>query len=89
MATPTEVARWMLEALERSDGVLYQDVAVDEIERQFGSKHTYVNDNGNAAVSRSVLSEFRALTSKTVVWERGERLWRWRESNDEPGRAAD
>jgi hypothetical protein len=33
----------------------------------------YENENGNLAINRQVLKEFRKLTEKTVVWERGVR----------------
>jgi hypothetical protein len=71
------------------DGFLYQEDAVYEIEQKFGSAHVYENENGNPAISRKVLNEFRKRTQKNVVWERGERMWRRRESGDAPGRQAD
>ena len=83
--TPSEVAAWMLAEVER-DGVLYQDEAVYEIERRFGEKFTYTNDRGNPAIRQDVLAAFRIVSEDTVVWERGERLWRKREKPDEPGR---
>lgn len=83
--TPEQVAQWMLEELRRVR-YLYQGDAVFEIGRRFGSQFTYINDNGNDAIDRTVLKAFRCLTGDSVVWERGQRLWRMREKYDEKGR---
>jgi uncharacterized protein DUF6953 len=83
--TPEEIAKWMVDALERDD-CLYQDTAVYDIAGRFGDEFTYINQNGNLAIDRRVLAAFRHLTEKTVVWERGERVWRKRHEADESGR---
>ena len=83
--TPEAVAQWMLEELKR-EKYLYQETVVYDIESKFGEEFTYVNKNGNLAIDRCVLREFRKLTENTVVWERGARLWRLREDYDESGR---
>jgi hypothetical protein len=85
MTTPKDVAQWMLEELKR-ETYLYQNMVVYDIEEKFGEEFTYINDNGNPAIDQRVLKEFRKLTEQTVVWERGERLWRLREDYDDPGR---
>jgi hypothetical protein len=82
MATAREVAQWMSQEVEKS-GILEQEVAAFTILKKFGEEFTYTNDNGNIAIARNVLAEFRKLTDKTVVWERGERLWRKRHSFDD------
>lgn len=46
----------------------------------------YFNDNGNVAIGKDVLKEFRQLTEGVAVWIRGGRYWRKRERGDEPGR---
>jgi hypothetical protein len=56
---------------------------------RFGSDCVYENENGNLAIDRKVLSEFRKLTTDDVVWERGERLWRRREDYDPEGQLAE
>ncbi len=88
MATPRQVADWMLEQLKRED-TLYQESAVGDIEDEFGDEFVYENENGNLAISKPVLAEFRKLTGTTVIWSRSERLWRFRERHDEPGRQQD
>ena len=70
----------------KRDGLLYQNDAAYNIEQKFGGNFVYTNDNGNLAISRDVLAVFRKLTEDSVVWERGERLWRKREDYDEKGK---
>ena len=88
MVTPdaAAVARWMLGELETQGGLLYQETVVYDIASEFGDDFVYENENGNLAISQAVLREFRRLTEKTVVWERGTRFWRWREDYDASGK---
>jgi hypothetical protein len=83
--TPIDVAEWMLEELKRVD-YLYQETVVCEISSKFGDEFTYLNDNGNLAISKKVLSAFKKLNDGEVVWERGEKAWRFRQSYDSAGR---
>lgn len=85
MIAAEDVAKWMLSELEK-DQILYQETVVSEIQDKFGDSFVYYNQNGNMAISKEVLSEFRKLTKDRVVWFRGERYWRFREAYDEPGR---
>jgi hypothetical protein len=75
----------MLDELQREGG-LYQDVAVGEILNRFGETFAYYNDNGNPAIAKVVLEEFRNLTNDSVVWSRSTRLWRPRDVADDSGR---
>jgi len=84
-ATPEEIAEWMVTALER-DEFLYQGTVVYEIAQRFGDEFTYINPNGNLAIDRRVLKAFGKLTKDTVIWEKGERVWRKRHEADEEGR---
>jgi hypothetical protein len=83
--TAPQVAAWMAEKL-RLEGEIYQDDIAPEISSCFGGDYTYENELGNLAISKDVLAEFRKLTGDKVIWERGRRLWRFREQGDEPGR---
>jgi len=65
---------------------LYQHEVVFSIETQFGEPFFYINDSGNPAIAKSVLAAFKKLTGDTVIWERGERVWRMREDYDAEGR---
>jgi hypothetical protein len=53
---------------------------------RFGEEFVYENENGNYGIDKKVLKAFRDLTEKSVVWERGSRMWRKREKYDGPGR---
>ena len=68
-------------------GELYQDDVADRIVRDFGSEFIYFNDNGNPAIRKDVLKEFRHITGNNVVWCRGDQYWRFRTESDDPGRA--
>lgn len=83
--TTEQVAQWMVEELQRVK-YLYQQEAVFAIETKFGAKFFYINDAGNPAIDRKVLASFKKLTGNSVVWERGERMWRLREDYDTEGR---
>lgn len=76
-----QIAAFMLERLKR-EKYLYQEIIVCDIENIFGKDYVYVNDNGNLAIHTEILKSFRRQTKGQVVWERGEKLWRFRESFD-------
>lgn len=83
--TDKQVAEWMWETVK--DGTyFYQEVAVYQILDQFGEQFTYTNENGNLAISKKVLAEFKKLSGDKVIWERGSRAWRLRNQYDSPGR---
>jgi hypothetical protein len=81
----SKVADWMLARLKK-ETYLYQSVVVYDIQKKFGNNAVYLNENGNYAIHRKILKAFKDITSDSVVWERGERCWRFRNSSDEPGR---
>jgi hypothetical protein len=85
MPTAKDVAQWMLAEVRKGDW-LHQEVIVHEIESAFGEDFVYVNQNGNQAISKDVLKEFRSVSGQEVVWERGERAWRLRTAGDAPSR---
>jgi hypothetical protein len=85
MPTAQEIAHWMLDELTRG-GELYQETAVSQIALKFGYEFTYDNENGNLAIRRDILAAFRILTENSVVWDRENRLWRKRDSTDDPSR---
>lgn len=68
------------------NGELWQMDAADRIASDFDEGLTYINDNGNPAISKEVLAAFRELSDGAVVWERGSRYWRRREESDPEGR---
>jgi hypothetical protein len=83
--TAKDVAKWMVGELTKHE-MLDQQSTVYYIGEKFGQQFVYANANGNPAIDKKVLKEFRELTDDTVVWERGQRCWRKRQRHDEPGR---
>ena len=90
--TPKEVAQWMLAQVEENDELL-QVQAVADIRRLFGATFVYIGNNGELAIDRRALSQFRKLSGDTVVWvaEHGGAYWEgahWRKrcAADLPGR---
>ena len=83
--SPGDVARWMLNELDRTGSLLQADAAAG-IEREFGPSFIYENENGNPAIDPDVLREFRELTEDDVVWDRWAYKWRHRQPGDAPGR---
>lgn len=88
MATAKDVAQWMVEQLKHSTYLDQEDVA-SKIKTRFGEVFTYDNENGNLAIGKTVLKEFRNLTQDTVVWDRADRCWRKRTRGDAAGRQQD
>ena len=84
MPSATDVARWMADRVEGQAWV-YQGVIVQDIRAEFGDEFVYFNENGNLAIARPVLREFRKLTKDSLVWERGTRAWRPRREGDPEG----
>jgi len=83
--TTKDVAQWMLDEIN-SGNYLYQEQAAYSVSNMFGDNFVYINENGNLAIEKKVLNAFRKLTDGSVVWSRGEKMWRLREESDEPGR---
>ena len=67
------VAEWMLSQFKGR--MLYQEEVVWKIKKEFGEDYYYQNENGNYAIHKKVLAEFRKLTDGKVVWSRGEKAW--------------
>jgi hypothetical protein len=89
VATAEAVAQWMFQELTTKPGLMFQEVIVWHIKQHFGDNFTYLNENGNLAIGRDVLREFRKLTKDSVVWDKRERAWRKRDQHDEPSRQQD
>jgi hypothetical protein len=85
MTTVQDVARWMLQEIERH-GRLYQENAAIDIDKNFGSEFAPISENGNLVIRQDVLREFRKLTESEVVWDKTERMWRKRDRRDTPGK---
>lgn len=81
-ATAKEIAAWMKTQVTDEE-YLYQEHTAYQIEEEFGDKFIYTNDNGNRAIAKAVLIEFRKLTPD-LVWSRSGYYWRKREEDDDP-----
>ena len=68
MATAKEAAEWMASEFH-AKGRLVQSDAVREIKARFGEEVMYKNENGNDAIAKPVLKEFRAL-APDAIWDR-------------------
>ncbi|KJS00964.1 MAG: membrane protein [Desulfobulbaceae bacterium BRH_c16a] len=81
MPTDKEVAEWMVDQFNNQFW-LYQEDTVYKIKNKFGTEFVYQNENGNYAISKKVLKEFKSLTEGKIVWERGQRAWRKLKPNE-------
>ena len=62
------------EILEK--GYVYQEYLVHDIQEKFGDDFVYINENGNLAISKKVLNEFKKLKEQNnIEWDRSERSW--------------
>jgi hypothetical protein len=87
MAGAEQTATWMLSQIQK-DGCIYQDDVVDFLVRADAENLLRENADGNLVLGREVLAAFKKLTESSVVWVRPDRYWRYRVSEDEPGREA-
>lgn len=78
--TVIEVAEFMVEELKKQK-FLYQELIVSKIKQKFGEPFYYTNDNGNLAISKEVLKEFKNLTPD-IKWDQGEKCWRFKTKID-------
>jgi hypothetical protein len=81
------IAEWMLSEIEKH-GCIYQDDVVDSLVKSNAESFLRENSDGNLVVGRDVLNAFLKLTETTVVWVKPDRYWRFRVTEDEPGREA-
>ena len=84
MPSSRDVAEFLVEELNQTDA-LYQGTIARKISNRFGDEFTFINRNGNRAICKYVLSQFKALTPH-AVWDKEQRMWRKRRSSDNPGR---
>lgn len=70
------VANWLLAQIE---GVAprhaYQNQLVARIRKDFGAEWSYQNANGNWAISKEVLKEFKNLKYPNLQWHSGSQAW--------------
>jgi hypothetical protein len=81
------VAVWMLQQID-NESCIYQDEVVDYLVRAKREDLLVENSDGNQVIGKAVLAAFRKLTPESVVWVKPDRYWRYRVTEDEPGRDA-
>jgi hypothetical protein len=81
------IAAWMLSEIERH-GCIYQDDVVDYLVKSKTENFLRENSDGNLVIGRELLDAFKKLTGTNVVWVKPDRYWRFRVTEDEPGREA-
>jgi hypothetical protein len=69
-AIPREVAEFMTSLFDKW-GELEQSWAAVKIHARLGEEFVYLNENGNWAIDRRVLKEFKKLTPDKVWIRRG------------------
>jgi len=78
--TDAIVGKWLYDEITQgSRSRVYQEKAVYEIKNKFGDNFVYYNENGNLAISKTVLKEFNKLKNQLsigkIVWDRSDRAW--------------
>lgn len=81
--SPKDIAEWMLYEIQASKekhphakrGFIYQENIANALRAFYGDQFVYKNQNGNLGISKDVLKEFRIISDKKVVWERGDKSW--------------
>lgn len=75
-----KAANWMYDEV-KSEGVLSQEYAVEKID-EIDERLIYENDNGNPAISKLVLKEFKNLHKGKAVWDGYELAWYWEDGEN-------
>ena len=76
MTSAAEIALWMMNHIrERAPKAVYQSTVVATIRSTYGAEWSYTNDNGNWAIDRKVLAEFKKIKTPDVVWNMGGQYW--------------
>lgn len=71
-----EAAQWMIEEI-KFKGSLRQEDAITHVRTHFGEEHVFVNEQGNASLSKDVKKAFRKLHGGKVAWDRDGFFWAW------------
>jgi hypothetical protein len=74
--TAQHVAEWMVEEI-RFKGNLYQTDAIEYVKTNFGDQFVFINENGNASLSKEVKKAFRKLHGGRIAWDRDSFMWAW------------
>jgi len=75
MATPKDVAVWMMQQVRPDGARLFQPDAIEHILQMFGPNFLSKKPRGNSGISSTVLREFKKLHGGTVGYHRLHRFW--------------
>lgn len=76
-----EIALFMMDKLKK-ESVLYQNEIAFILHEKYSELATYININGNLAINKDILVEFKKISKRMVVWDKSEKCWRIRKSYD-------
>jgi len=65
----------MLNELTINDS-LYQKQILYDIKDKFGEEFVYINENGNYAIEKKVLTAFKKIINSDIKWDNYEKCWR-------------
>lgn len=85
--TKEEIAQWMIDQFKERRTIT-QESMVRLIIRTFGREWSYKNKNGNLAIHKDVLAEFRKLNDGSIVWDRAYRHWQVKKPKNDPAKDA-
>lgn len=74
--TAQGVAEWMVQEIKFT-GTLHQEAAIEYVKTHFGEEFVFVNENGNASLSKEVKKAFRKLHRGQIAWDRDAFMWAW------------
>ncbi|NMO96388.1 DUF6953 family protein [Paenibacillus lemnae] len=74
--TADNVAEWMVKEIQFT-GTLRQEDAIEYVRKHFGEQFVFVNENGNASLSKEVKKAFRKLHNGRIAWDRDGFMWAW------------
>ncbi len=71
----THVVNYIVEEI-KTKGYVYQENLVQDINTKFGEEFTYINLNGNLAIDKKVLKEFKKQKEiHSIEWDKSGRCW--------------
>lgn len=73
--TQNDIAQYMYDKLKNNGDILYQEEIAYDIHSKFGKDFVYENENGNLAIDKKVLKEFKTLRGADYIWDRYEKCW--------------
>jgi hypothetical protein len=79
--TAADAARFLLDLFDRSGGRLGQREAVGRFLEEYGGRFV-TPGRGEFAIDKGVRQRFELLAGLEVLWDAGDRCWRWRQPGE-------